>query len=79
MKQKQSSFAWVSPLRGPAKHYECRHAARCNSPVIQNSNDLSRLEGQFVVLGSLEVVDGAYLASLWLAGGEQAAGAGVEA
>lgn len=49
------------------------------APVIQNGDDLSRFEGELVVLGRLKVVDGAHLASLGLVGGEQAAGAGVEA
>lgn len=48
-------------------------------PVVQNSDDLSRLEGQLVVLRRLEVVDGSHFPAVRLVGGNQAGGVWVKA
>lgn len=50
-----------------------------NLPIIQDCDDLSRLEGELIVLSGLEVVDGADLPAVGLVRGEQAGGVGVKA
>lgn len=49
------------------------------SPVVQDGDDLSRLESELIVLGGFEVIDGADFPAVRLVRGQQAGGAGVEA